>query len=82
MRVGFIGRGSQGAPMARRIVEGGYELTLWARRPASVEPYADTAAKIATTIPTTTRGQRGRRAATLSVFCALRSFDSPSFGLH
>ncbi|MCK0176594.1 MULTISPECIES: NAD(P)-dependent oxidoreductase [Mycobacteriaceae] len=47
MRVGFIGLGSQGAPMARRIVEGGYELTLWARRPASVEPYADTAAKIA-----------------------------------
>jgi 3-hydroxyisobutyrate dehydrogenase-like beta-hydroxyacid dehydrogenase len=35
--------------MARRIVEGGYELTLWARRPASVEPYADTSAKVATT---------------------------------
>ncbi|MDO3634890.1 NAD(P)-dependent oxidoreductase [Mycolicibacterium arseniciresistens] len=49
MRVGFIGLGSQGAPMARRIVEGGHELTLWARRPASVEPFADTAAKIADT---------------------------------
>lgn len=49
MRVGFIGLGSQGAPMARRIVEGGYELTLWARRPASVEAYADTAAKVAST---------------------------------
>ncbi|MBJ7339680.1 MAG: NAD(P)-dependent oxidoreductase [Mycolicibacterium sp.] len=49
MRVGFIGLGSQGAPMARRIVEGGYELTLWARRPASLEPYADTAAKTAAT---------------------------------
>lgn len=47
MRVGFIGLGSQGAPMARRIVEGGYETTLWARRPASVEPFADTAAKVA-----------------------------------
>ena len=47
MRVGFIGLGSQGAPMARRIVEGGYELTLWARRPATHEPYADTAAKTA-----------------------------------
>ena len=35
--------------MARRIVEGGYDLTLWARRPASVEPYADTAAKVAAT---------------------------------
>ena len=49
MRVGFIGLGSQGGPMARRIVEGGYELTLWARRPATVEPYADTAAKTAAT---------------------------------
>ncbi|ORA36488.1 NAD(P)-dependent oxidoreductase [Mycobacterium aquaticum] len=47
MRVGFIGLGSQGAPMARRIVEGGYETTLWARRPASLEPFADTAAKVA-----------------------------------
>jgi 3-hydroxyisobutyrate dehydrogenase len=33
--------------MARRIVERGYETTLWARRPASLEPYADTAAKTA-----------------------------------
>jgi 3-hydroxyisobutyrate dehydrogenase-like beta-hydroxyacid dehydrogenase len=49
MRVGFIGLGSQGGPMARRIVEGGYDLTLWARRPSSVEPYADTAAKVAAT---------------------------------
>ena len=47
MRVGLIGLGSQGGPMARRIVEGGYETTLWARRPASLEPYADSAAKTA-----------------------------------
>ena len=47
MRVGFIGLGSQGGPMARRIVEGGYETTLWARRESSLEPYADTAAKSA-----------------------------------
>jgi len=33
--------------MARRIVEGGYETTLWARREASLEPYADTTAKTA-----------------------------------
>ncbi|HKV19199.1 MAG TPA: NAD(P)-dependent oxidoreductase, partial [Mycobacterium sp.] len=47
MRVGFIGLGSQGAPMARRIVEGGYDLTLWARRPATLEPFSGTAAKVA-----------------------------------
>jgi 3-hydroxyisobutyrate dehydrogenase len=47
VKVGFIGLGSQGGPMARRIVEGGYETTLWARRPATLEPFADTQAKIA-----------------------------------
>lgn len=47
MRVGFIGSGSQGGPMARRIVEAGHPTTLWARRAATTEPYADTAAKVA-----------------------------------
>src|SRR5215211_604217 len=47
MRIGFIGLGSQGGPMARRIVDAGYEMTLWARRSASLEPFADTAAKVA-----------------------------------
>jgi 3-hydroxyisobutyrate dehydrogenase-like beta-hydroxyacid dehydrogenase len=47
MHVGFIGLGSQGGPMARRIVDSGYPTTLWARRPASLEPFADTAAKVA-----------------------------------
>ena len=45
--VGFVGLGSQGGPMARRIVEGGYPLILWARRPESLEPYHDTAATYA-----------------------------------
>src|ERR1700739_4220867 len=47
MQVGFIGLGGQGGPMARRIVERGYETTLWARRPATLEAFADTPAKIA-----------------------------------
>ncbi len=47
MRVGFIGLGSQGGPMARRIIDAGYPTTLWARRPAALKPYADTAAKTA-----------------------------------
>ncbi|MCT9083296.1 NAD(P)-dependent oxidoreductase [Streptomyces fulvoviolaceus] len=45
MRVGFIGLGSQGAPMARRIIDAGYETTLWARRPATLMPFEDTPAK-------------------------------------
>ena len=47
MRVGFIGLGSQGGPMARQIIDAGYDTTLWARRPASLAAYADTAAKVA-----------------------------------
>ncbi|MDX2541584.1 NAD(P)-dependent oxidoreductase [Streptomyces sp. WI04-05B] len=45
MRVGFIGLGSQGGPMARRIVDAGFTTTLWARRPASLTPFAGTSAR-------------------------------------
>ncbi|MFI2557076.1 NAD(P)-dependent oxidoreductase [Nocardia farcinica] len=47
MRVGFIGLGIQGAPMARRIAGAGYPTTLWARRPRTLEQFADTAAETA-----------------------------------
>jgi 3-hydroxyisobutyrate dehydrogenase len=46
-RVGFIGLGSQGGPMARRIAEEGFPLTIWARRPATIEAFADTGATVA-----------------------------------
>lgn len=46
-RVGFIGLGSQGGPMARRIADAGYPLTLWARRPVTLEAFAGTAADVA-----------------------------------
>lgn len=49
-QVGFIGLGSQGGPMARRIVEAGFPLMLWARRQESLTPYADTGAQIAANI--------------------------------
>ena len=45
--IGFIGLGSQGGPMARRIVEAGFPTMLWARRAESLTPYADTAATYA-----------------------------------
>jgi 3-hydroxyisobutyrate dehydrogenase len=50
LRTGFIGLGSQGGPMARRIVEGGFPLMLWARRPETLLPFADTAAQTAGSI--------------------------------
>jgi 3-hydroxyisobutyrate dehydrogenase len=33
--------------MARRIIDAGYEVTLWARRPGTLEPFADLRAKTA-----------------------------------
>jgi 3-hydroxyisobutyrate dehydrogenase len=50
MRVGFIGLGSQGAPMARRIIDAGYPVVLWARRRGSLAPFAETAAETASSI--------------------------------
>jgi 3-hydroxyisobutyrate dehydrogenase-like beta-hydroxyacid dehydrogenase len=40
IRVGFIGLGSQGAPIARRIIDAGYPVTLWARRAVTLAPFA------------------------------------------
>ncbi|WP_067693722.1 NAD(P)-dependent oxidoreductase [Nocardia jejuensis] len=47
MRVGFIGLGIQGGPMARRIAEAGHPTTLWARRPEALEPFRDSGAGFA-----------------------------------
>jgi 3-hydroxyisobutyrate dehydrogenase-like beta-hydroxyacid dehydrogenase len=38
MRVGFVGLGDQGEPMARRILDAGHELAVFARRPEQVRP--------------------------------------------
>lgn len=52
LRCGFIGLGSQGAPIARRMIDAGFPTTLWARRPESLDPYRDTTAAFAETIET------------------------------
>lgn len=44
MKVGFIGLGSMGAPMARNILKGGHELFVWARREATTQPLVDAGA--------------------------------------
>ena len=43
-KVGFIGLGNQGAPIARRILDAGYPLGVWARREATLAPFADSGA--------------------------------------
>lgn len=47
---GFIGLGSQGAPIARRMIDAGFPTVLWARRPETLEPYRDTSAMFADTV--------------------------------
>ncbi len=39
MNVGFIGLGLMGRPMALHLAKAGHSLHLWARRPASLEPF-------------------------------------------
>ncbi|WP_317933248.1 NAD(P)-dependent oxidoreductase [Halioxenophilus sp. WMMB6] len=50
MKYGFIGLGSQGAPMAQRMIDAGLEVVLWARRPETLAPFADSSATRASTI--------------------------------
>lgn len=50
MQYGFIGLGSQGAPMARRMIDAGLPVVLWARRPEALEQFAGTSATIAPSI--------------------------------
>lgn len=40
-RIGFIGLGIMGRPMASNLIQAGYPLCVYARRPEAVEPLAD-----------------------------------------
>ncbi len=50
IKVGFIGLGSQGGPMAERIVAAGYPLTVWARRLEALEPFVAQGATAASSV--------------------------------
>src|SRR5215207_5029630 len=43
-RAGFIGLGAMGAPMAKRIVSAGFDLSVFDVRPESVEPLVEAGA--------------------------------------
>ena len=49
-RIGFIGIGSQGGPMAERIAAAGYPLTVWARRAEALEPFVARGATAAASV--------------------------------
>lgn len=48
-RIGFIGLGAMGAPMARRLIASGYEVTVWNRSPQPAVELAAAGANVAAT---------------------------------
>jgi 3-hydroxyisobutyrate dehydrogenase len=46
-RVGFVGLGVMGGPMARHLISGGYEVTVWNRTPSKAEPHRNLGAEVA-----------------------------------
>lgn len=49
MRIGFIGLGAMGRPMALRALRAGHELAVWARRPETTAPLAEAGAAVCAT---------------------------------
>ena len=49
-QVGFIGLGTMGAGMARRLVDAGHDVVVWNRSRAAAERLASVGAKIADTV--------------------------------
>ena len=46
MEAGFIGLGLMGRPMAQHLAAAGHRLHLWARRPATLDPFRDGIAQL------------------------------------
>jgi len=47
MKIGFIGLGLMGRPMALNLLKAGHQLTVWARRPEAMQPLLAAGAKSA-----------------------------------
>jgi 2-hydroxy-3-oxopropionate reductase len=45
MKIGFLGLGIMGRPMATNLLKGGHEVVVWARRAESMAPLRDAGAK-------------------------------------
>jgi 2-hydroxy-3-oxopropionate reductase len=45
MKIGFLGLGIMGRPMALNLIKGGHDVTVWARRAESMQPLLDAGAK-------------------------------------
>lgn len=45
MKLGFIGLGAMGAPMARNLLKAGHEVAVWNRSPGRVDPLVEVGAR-------------------------------------
>ena len=57
MKIGFIGLGIMGRPMALNLLKGGHQVSVWARRAESMQPLLDAGAGGAASPADVTRGQ-------------------------
>lgn len=46
MKLGFIGMGVMGRPMAMNLMKGGHEMAVYARRPATAQPLVSSGARL------------------------------------
>jgi 3-hydroxyisobutyrate dehydrogenase len=44
-KIGWIGMGRMGFPMAERLIKAGYDVSVWNRTRAKAEPLAERAAR-------------------------------------
>ena len=56
MKVGFIGLGNMGLPMAKNLLAAGHELSVWNRTPAKAGPLREKGARVAGTPAEAARG--------------------------
>ncbi len=57
MKIGFIGLGIMGRPMALNLLKGGHQVSVWARRAESMQPLLDAGAGGAASPADVARGQ-------------------------
>jgi 3-hydroxyisobutyrate dehydrogenase-like beta-hydroxyacid dehydrogenase len=57
MKVGFVGLGRMGRPMARRMLEAGHELVVYNRTPGRAAPLAEAGARVATRLEDACEGR-------------------------
>ncbi|MCE1239010.1 MAG: NAD(P)-dependent oxidoreductase [Azonexaceae bacterium] len=57
MKIGFIGLGIMGRPMALNLIKGGHQVSVWARRAESMQPLLDAGAVGAASPAAVAKGQ-------------------------